>query len=128
MGQKSLENNGNPQKKPVGETTGSKRRRPDSNRGWRICNPFSDSCNQLVGQPLTETPGPSCTISRTKTDELAASDELLAELVENGEDVLPSGLESGLRFVVQHWLELSEADQRAVLAIVRRAGNAEVPG
>ena len=78
---------------------GRKRRRPDSNRGWRICNPLPQSHNPPTDQQVTET--------------------------DHGG--LPSGLpdsllnDSELIRIISAWPSLSEADRKAVLRIVRLA-------
>ena len=83
--------------------------KPLENKGFADSPDLSGTTK---GTKYAETPAPT------------ASDELLADLVENAEDALLSRLTPPLRFVVQHWPDLSEGDQRAILAIIRRAGSA----
>jgi hypothetical protein len=72
------------------------------------------------GQPLTQTQDSRGSTEGSNSSEPVATDELLTELTEDTEDAQFLRLEPGLRFVVQR-PDLSEGDQRAILAIVRRA-------
>ena len=90
----------------------------------RICNPVHENKKSLENKGFPHSPHSDGRCLGSNSDEplaLIAGDELLVGLIENTDDALLSRLEPGLHFVVQHWPDLSEGDQQAILAIVRRA-------
>jgi hypothetical protein len=90
------------QKKPPLASGGEKRRRPDSNRGWRICNQTPSNPNLNSDNELREQDNDRAASGAAVETEIGVSDPDLA-------------------LVVQQWKELPATVKAGILAMVRAA-------
>ena len=89
--------------KPVPRLWGfGKRCRPNSNRGWRICNQTTDSENPEENALSRDSAAPGAAVDAQNTS-----------------------IDPDLQAIIERWPELPDAVKAGILAMVRTSGNAK---